>query len=58
MTREESLMDLNDLPESIQHTVAFAEDMTGDQQTNRSTLTVQQPVLVTSTSSVCLSIVL
>jgi cellulose synthase/poly-beta-1,6-N-acetylglucosamine synthase-like glycosyltransferase/transposase len=38
-------MDLNDLPETIQHTVAFAEDMTGDQRTNRSTLTVQQPVL-------------
>jgi cellulose synthase/poly-beta-1,6-N-acetylglucosamine synthase-like glycosyltransferase/transposase len=45
MAREESLMDLNDLPGTIQHTVAFAEDMTGDQQTNRTTLTVQQPVL-------------
>ncbi len=41
-------MDLNDLPESIQHTVAFAENMTGDQQTNRSTLTVQLPVRVFS----------
>ncbi len=39
-------MDLNDLPETIQHTVAFAEDMTGDQQTSRSTLTVQRAVLV------------
>jgi len=39
-------MDLNDLPETIQHTVAFAEDMTGDQQTSRSTLTVQRAVFV------------
>jgi len=36
----------NALPESFQHTVAFAEDTTGDQQTTRSTLPVQQPVLV------------
>src|SRR6266404_9445024 len=39
-------MDLNDLPETIQHTVAFDEDMTGDQQISRSTLTVQRAVLV------------
>src|SRR5258708_13843604 len=38
-------MDLNDLPETIQHTVAFAGGRTGDQQTNRPTLTGQQPVL-------------
>src|SRR5258708_7237462 len=39
-------MDLNDLPETIQHTVAFAEDMTGDQQTSRTTLTGKRAVLV------------
>ena len=34
------------LPESTQRTMTFAEDMTVDQQTNRSTLTVQQTAQV------------
>jgi transposase/4-amino-4-deoxy-L-arabinose transferase-like glycosyltransferase len=39
-------MDLNDQPESIQHSMTFAENITGHQQTNNSALPVQQTVRV------------